>query len=241
MSWSRSFPGSFVRAAPGAEDLLTPGYRPVACDTPEAAFAIPRVCSYAVKSFGHLQPCPLALTLCTDPCLGLASSFSISPIPQILVCPSVLLAILVLFPATPVCFSRRRRIEFKSFTNTSAPSRPDTLLGDPPWRIPQRRPLQPTVLGAAENAHPRLHHPTPPVSTASQVQESSPAGLPARLGVFTLGLDAEQERLNDNILQKKTSYSFPPKHTIRHWSIVHGPDQTESRWQTLRTPAETSV
>ena len=171
---------------PRAQRTCSPwaiGYRPVACDTPEAAFAIPRVCSYAVKSFGHLQPCPLALTLCTDPCLGLASSFSISPIPQILVCPSVLLAILVLFPATPVCFSRRRRIEFKSFTNTSAPSRPDTLLGDPPWRIPQRRPLQPTVLGAAENAHPRLHHPTPPVSTASQVQESSPAGLPARLGV----------------------------------------------------------
>ena len=27
LSWSRSFPGSSVRAAPGAEDWLTPGYR----------------------------------------------------------------------------------------------------------------------------------------------------------------------------------------------------------------------
>ena len=30
--------------------------------------------------------CPLALTLCTDPCLGLASFYGVSPIPQILVC-----------------------------------------------------------------------------------------------------------------------------------------------------------
>ena len=71
---------------PRAQRTCSPraiGYRPVACDTPEAAFAIPRVCSYAVKSFRRLQPCTLALTFCTDPCLGLASSFSISPIPQI--------------------------------------------------------------------------------------------------------------------------------------------------------------
>ena len=27
LSWSRSFPGSSVRAAPGAEDMLTPGDR----------------------------------------------------------------------------------------------------------------------------------------------------------------------------------------------------------------------
>ena len=95
----------------------------------------------------------------------------------------------------------------RALPTQSAPSRPDTLLGDPPWRIPQRRLLQPTVLGAAENAHPRLHHPTPPVSTASQVQESSPAGLPARSGVFTLGLDVEQERHND----KYKSYRLHPR------------------------------
>ena len=50
------------------------GHRPVACDTPEAAFAIPRMCSYAVESVRRLPSCPpFALTLCTDPSLGLAS------------------------------------------------------------------------------------------------------------------------------------------------------------------------
>ena len=34
------------------------GYPPVACDTLEAAFAIPRMCSYAVETIRFLQPCP---------------------------------------------------------------------------------------------------------------------------------------------------------------------------------------
>ena len=78
------------------------GHRPVACDTPEAAFAIPRMCSYAVESVRRLLSCPLLHTLCTDPCLGLASSFSISPIPQILVRPMVIISVL---PCVPVRLS----------------------------------------------------------------------------------------------------------------------------------------
>ena len=61
------------------------------------------MCSYAVESVRRLLSCPLfALTLCTDPCLGLASSFSISPIPQILVRPMVIISVL---PCVPVRFS----------------------------------------------------------------------------------------------------------------------------------------
>ena len=52
LSWSRPFPGAAVRA-PRALRAYSPraaDYHTVACDTLEAAFAIPRPSSYAVNS-----------------------------------------------------------------------------------------------------------------------------------------------------------------------------------------------